>query len=272
MPVVAKWVVDYPDSYYRTHGVSSIHNNTFLNQENISLIEEGDIVFVKTDFLKDGSFQQQILPNIQVPFVLISGVSSNSVDNYESLLNEEKILKWFCTNPPCEHEKVVGIPIGFEEKERDGGNQEVINSFLGKSVEKNNRVLLPYHNKNTNIVRGAAIDYLKSLPFVDVQEEKLPFKEYLELMSTYKYCVCLEGSGFDTHRNYESLLVGTVPIMKNSGINLMFNDYELPLCFIGDWKDIDDDFYELLESEPFDFSNVNHFLKTKTHMDKVKNQ
>ena len=270
MPVVADWVIDYTDSWYREWGVSSIHENTFLTNENISAIEEGDIVFVKTDFLKNNVFQEQILPNINVPIVLVSGISSYNVDNYQPLLESSKILKWFCTNPPCVHEKIVGVPIGFEEKERPGGNQKLLKSMELNPI-KNGKILLPKHTEDTNKDRMQSIEYLKSLDFVDVQDDKLPFNEYLELISRYKYCICLEGAGFDTHRNYECLLVGTVPIMKTSGVKNIYDDYNLPSRFLDSWSQLDAELYNELKNTSFDFSNVEDFLKTKTHMNRIKN-
>ena len=271
MPSISDWVVDYPDEYYKLCGVSSIHNKPYLNKDNISLISEGDIIFVKTDFLRDNRFQQNILPLINVPFILVSGVSSHNVDNYKPILESDKVTKWYCTNPPCEHEKIIGLPIGFEEKERDGGDQEVLQSFLSRDIEKKDKILLPYHTKSTNPSRNKSTEYLQSLSFVDVQEDKLPFSDYLNLLSQYKYCICLEGAGFDTHRNYECLLTGTVPIMKKSGVELIYEDYNLPSRFLEDWNEIDDSFYEELKNTDFDFSGVEKFLQTKTHIERIKN-
>tara|TARA_Y100000034_G_scaffold130401_1_gene188828 strand:- start:268 stop:1134 length:867 start_codon:yes stop_codon:yes gene_type:complete len=271
MPVVSDWVLDLPDEFYIQNGVTSINENPVLTLENISSIKEGDVVFVKTDFLKNNQFQTQILPLIKVPFILVSGISSYTVDNFQPIIDSEKVIRWYATNPPCIHDKVIGLPIGFEEKERDGGNQELLKSFLNKTVEKSNKILLPYHTKNTNPKRTESIEYLKSLPFVEVQEERLQFGEYLEVMSKYKYCICLEGAGFDTHRNYECLLTGTVPIMKQSGINIIYDEHNLPCHFVDEWTDVNEKTYKNLESGWFDFSDVEKFLHTKTHMERIKN-
>jgi len=271
MPVISDWVLDLSDEFYISAGVTSINENPVLTPENISSIKEGDIVFVKSDFLKKGVFQKEILPLIEVPFILVSGISSYTIDNFKPIIDSDKVIRWYATNPPCKHEKVIGLPIGFEEKERAGGNQELLKSFLNRTTEKSNKILLPYHTENTNPMRIESINYLKSLPFVHVQKERLSFEKYLEEMSKYKYCICLEGAGFDTHRNYECLLVGTVPIMKQSGIDIIYDEYKLPCRFIDAWERINDSFYESMEKDTFDFSNVEKFLQTKTHMERIKN-
>jgi hypothetical protein len=267
MPTVADWVIDYTKDYYENgFGIKILHDKPHLH---IPSLKEEDIVFVKTDFLKNSYFQNEVLPQITVPIVLISGVSSYNVSNYKPLIESDKIIKWFCTNPPCVHEKVIGIPIGFEEMDREGGNQELLKSFMGLDTIKKDKIFLPYHKEENNNIRNKSIEYLKSLDFVDNIKEKIPFKEYLEVVSQYKYCICLEGTGFDTHRNYECVLVNTVPIIKKSGVESIYEEYKVPTCSIDSWEDIDNDFYENLRNTPFNFSTVNNFLQTKTHLKKI---
>ena len=92
MPVVSDWVLDLPDEFYIQNGVTSINENPVLTLENIPSIKEGDVVFVKTDFLKNNQFQTQILPLIKVPFILVSGISSYTVDNFQPIIDSEKVI------------------------------------------------------------------------------------------------------------------------------------------------------------------------------------
>ena len=228
---------------------------------------------IETDFLKNKMFQTQILPIIKTPFILISGVSDYQVDDYQPILDSEYLVKWFCTNPPCYDSKVVGLPIGFEERNRTCGNQEVLKYFYNtKHEDKLNRVLLPYHTESNNPKRTEYINYLKGLSFVDVQEEKLPFKEYLSLLSSYRFCVCLEGAGFDTHRNYECLLTDTVPIMKISTVDMIYRQDNLPCISVADWYTITDQFFSSFSEDKYNFNNVREFMLTKTHAKRIMNE
>ena len=267
MPCVADWSLDYSDSYFISIGVTKLCKPPTLTETSAGDVKENDIVFVKTDYLKNNYFQSQILPHIQNKFILVSGNSDFDVDNYDEIINNKNVLKWFCTNPPIDNEKVIGIPIGFQEKERVGGNQKVLKRCMNLKHTGNNKVLLPYHTESTSPHRKHTIEFLKNLPFVDFQSEKLPFEEYLNLLTKYKYCICLEGNGDDTHRNYECLLVGTVPIIKNTNIDLIYRDWNLPSIFIDDWRALG---YPEQSSE-FDFSSVGHFLKTSSHFSRIIN-
>jgi hypothetical protein len=267
MPCAADWSVDLSEEFYRSAGVSKLCDVKPLTIDQVDNIHPYDIIFVKTDYLKHNQFQTFILPRIKVPFILISGISDYTVDYYETILSNSYCIKWFCTNPPCKHEKIIELPIGFQEHERVGGNQILLKSFQGKQfVKKIEKILLPYHTESSNPTRVASIEYLKSLPFIDVQKEKLNFEDYLTLLSQYKYCICLEGNGADTHRNYECLLVNTVPIMKNSTIGNLYNRYSLPFESINTWNEVNDSFCESLKNKEHDHSNVANFLQIKNHL------
>lgn len=273
MPCVADLVLDYPHEFYRENGTIREHDKENFSFDDIHSIQENSKIFIKTDFLKNKMFQTQILPIIKTPFILISGVSDYQVDDYQPILDSEYLVKWFCTNPPCYDSKVVGLPIGFEERNRTCGNQEVLKYFYNtKHEDKLNRVLLPYHTESNNPKRTEYINYLKGLSFVDVQEEKLPFKEYLSLLSRYRFCVCLEGAGFDTHRNYECLLTDTVPIMKISTVDMIYRQDNLPCISVADWYTITDQFFSSFSEDKYNFNNVSEFMLTKTHAKRIMNE
>ena len=125
MSTVADHVLDFDESFYIGAGVSRLHKKDNLDP---SKVEEDDIVFVKTDYIYHGNFIN-ILKLIKNKFTLISAGSSYNVSfghpSYLDILNSDKVKYWFCTNPPnIDHPKLIAMPIGFEEKEREGGDQE----------------------------------------------------------------------------------------------------------------------------------------------------
>ena len=270
MTLAADHCLDMPQDFYVHHGVSRIHSkDTFRPEE----VKEGDVVFVKTDFLYNGQFCKDYFPKIKHPFILVSGVSSyqvgsNGNSDYLELLESKKVIKWFCTNPPIfKSEKVVPIPIGLEEYERPGGNQLILKMFNDRefSKDKIEKAYLPYHTIGNNPARAKSIEYLKTLDFVEVETEKLGFLDYLNKMSKYKYTICLEGAGWDTHRNYESILVGSIPIMKDSVIKEVYKNNNLPSIFIEEWENLN--FETLLSNTNTCFKKVKTFMKIGYHLD-----
>ena len=260
MPTVADHVLDFDDSFYVNAGISRLHQKENLHPDEV---KEGDIVFVKTDYIYHGQFIN-ILKLIKNKFTLISAGSSYNVSlghpSYLDILNSDKVKYWFCTNPPnIDHPKLIATPIGFEEKEREGGDQEVIKKHWDNKLrwdDKINKLYLSYHTLGHNPSRD--------------KKNKLSFDKYLDEMGKYKYTICLEGSGFDTHRNYESLLVGSIPIMIDSSVKKIYKDWNLPSIFVDNWTDIRSNF-DLYKNNDLNklSKNVSNFLNISSHKEKI---
>ena len=91
---------------------------------------------------------------------------------------------------------------------------------------------------NTNIIaRQPCLDaMLKDLRAVtDLTETR---EEYYHRLCVTKYVVCPEGEGHDTHRVYESIYFGAVPILKNpSSLAHLYKG--MPIKWVDSWEGID---------------------------------
>jgi hypothetical protein len=69
---------------------------------------------------------------------------------------------------------------------------------------------------------------------------KVPLEEYLNLLSKFYFTVCPMGNGFDTHRFWETLMVGTVPIVKKHDYydNLLFQYPKIPIIVVDSWEEL----------------------------------
>ena len=181
--------LDLPNDIYQQHGVSRQN----FNDVDLENLKDGDIIFVKMDFLVNGYFANNILPKIDKKFVLITGVSDFSLDvsgEYLKVLSNPYLLRWFTTNPPHEpHEKIEFIPIRFQEYQRLGDKVEIIKKFHTQNIDfynKKDKIFIPYHS-NTNGARRNMILQLSQLDIVEVGMEKLDFESYLNKISEYKF-------------------------------------------------------------------------------------
>ena len=269
---IADHALDFSIQEYERWGITKLHNKTL----DPTKVRDGDIIFVKTDFIYNGTFQKYFLPKITQPFVLITGNSSYQVskgDSIESVVGSPYLTKWYCTNAPYTSDKLIPLPIGFEEPDREGGDQEVISKIRSSRTSianKNNKIFLPYHTLHTNPARAALFQKLRALSFVDTQEGKLSFEDYLCKVDEYKFVICLEGSGPDVHRNYEALLVDTVPINIKNSIEDLFLYYGLPGEFLSSWSDLTEEYYENMMKESYDVFGNETFLKIEHHANRIK--
>lgn len=282
MPLIADCVIDYPPEFYTNWGVESLHNRELPQVEDFENMEDNSIIFAKTDFVINGEFQETFLPHIKKPFKLVTAVSSYQIgrdgDNpeaYKDILENEYLQEWFCTNPPNEeHEKIHALPIGFAEPNRLSSNQNSLKKLRKETKpfeEKANLFFIPWHDQSTNPQRHEIINKLKKKEFVHMMQGKTSSEPYMKLIGAYRFTICVQGSGNDTHRLYESLLMGCVPITIDCTVKRLFDEYNLPGYFVKSWDEIDEDFYKEVSSKEYDFSNVDKFLSTQTHAEKIKN-
>ena len=230
LPSLASHIIDFPISRYAGSGIKPKHNYPDFR---IDKIKQNDIIFVKTDLLR--SFLTQVYASISCQFYLITGSSDYPIDDkYLEVLNHGKIIKWFGQNMTLSHERAVKVPIGFEENERrvngpadgEGGDQLLLAQLHSKKKcfdDKANGLLITYasdtHRSRRDINRifsGKA--FAKFIP-------KMRFEDYMLAINDYRYVLCPRGNGVDTHRFWEILLMGSVPVVEKGGLSDLYEKF-----------------------------------------------
>jgi hypothetical protein len=279
MPTIADHILDLPEGFYNSAGTSRLHN---VDDFDTYRVLDNDTIFVKTDFIINGSFARLFLNKIpNRRFNLITGISSYHLgrddnDGYKYILDHPMLNKWICTNPPPEHsDKIIPIPIGFEEPDRPGGNQKMLDTVFQMRTpfeQKKDKIFLPYHNVDTNTERRELISRLGSLPFIEVQKEKQNLEEYYSSLDEYKFVIGLEGRGPDIHRNYESMLVGSIPINKRNVIESVYDFYGVETEFIDDWEELNEQRFNDLLKKNYNTKSNDKFLQIESIIDRVKKE
>lgn len=228
LPLLADHILDFPPHAYAP--IKPRHSSPPFRPETVQF---GDVVFVKTDLLS--VFFERAFPVIRRPFYLLTGVAGLDVDpKFQFYLNSQKIIKWIGCNLVWQHPKAFPIPIGFEEMERRrggeapgwGGDQEILGNALNNRTpfEKKISKLLVTYLGSTHASRTGILDPLKEADFVDYAP-KLPFDEYMSRINDYKFVLCPRGAGTDTHRFWEVLLAGSVPVVERTGLAYFYQTF-----------------------------------------------
>ncbi len=166
------------------------------------------------------------------------------------------------------HNKVVKVPIGFEENERcingpasnngahEGGDQNTLREIYKNKTSfetKKNTILLPWcgqtHRYRNNIHFLSNLDFVENVP-------KLKFKQYMEKINEYKFVIVPRGTGEDTHRFWETLFVNSVPIVQRSGLEDFYNKF--PCIIVDQFTDITP---ELLNNFQYDKNKAKNIEK-----------
>ena len=71
---------------------------------------------------------------------------------------------------------------------------------------------------------------------IDFSHQSYKHSDFLQLLSKYPFTICVHGGGVDPcPKLYESILVGTIPIVINNTILTYLYD-DLPIVFLNSWE------------------------------------
>lgn len=169
--------------------------------------------------------------------------SSNDID-ITKINIPKNLIKWFSQNVDVNIPLIESIPIGLENSVWFPHTQKKTKIIKKRKESKNYKNLLYIcHNINTNPKE-------REEPYKIFNNEKWTtieygvngynFDNYLNNISSHKFVLCPEGNGIDTHRTWETLYVGVIPIEKRNLNNQFYTD--LPICFVNNWSDINETF------------------------------
>jgi hypothetical protein len=98
--------------------------------------------------------------------------------------------------------------------------ETMINTYFLKKTKN----LYVNINPNTFDYRKQVIDSINKVKDkYDVITTPKPFSDYLKELSQYRFCLCVRGNGLDTHRFFESLYLGVIPVILNNKHTQMDN-------------------------------------------------
>ncbi|CAH1777421.1 unnamed protein product [Owenia fusiformis] len=236
------------------------------------LYSKGDPKIVK-------SFIKQLGHHLKPGYILLTGQTDyESPGNNTRSLDNFMILRWYGSNPDIAHPKFRPIPLGLNCYEHGEAMQRYNNKYGDNIKEKmqNNRKRM----ENGDIQKLAVVNFgfthptrqsvktqlcTEKYPFVECQDKlwannitgnkKLTL--LYERLSKYPFWVAPRGNGLDTHRIWEALYVGSIPIVQRSLLDPLFKD--LPVLLIDNYEDLTE---KLLKETLIKFSDMD--IDTKT--------
>jgi hypothetical protein len=190
-------------------------------------VVDDDWVFVNGDYLSRFRSLLQAFPFKRFHVIV------HNTDRSFGQAELELILPWskriYAINTTIHHPRLTTIPIGFVDRQL---------SFLQALPPPNtDRTIDVYMNftlvTNTQ-KRKECKDALVNNPRV-VCREGLSVEDYYADLRKSKYVLCPEGTGIDTHRVYESILCGAIPVVLRNSLAHMYEG--MPVCILNKWTD-----------------------------------
>jgi len=249
------------------------HNNILTDcitgEKFISLANGVDVFYRHTHDVNDFFWSRECQKDKK--FILISHNSDGYIGKPPSRrdcanvnLIPDNLIHWFGQNVNIVNERIESIPIGLENDKWFLGVRKKEKMLLKLKEEKTFKNLLYInHNPRTNPEKREGIYEMfsqkcKCWVTIEIGINGVNFDSYLNNIYNHKFVICPEGNGIDTHRTWECLYMGTIPIEKKNINNQFYTD--LPILFVNDWEEITE---ELLVKE------YQRIKKTKWNLDKL---
>ena len=225
-------------------------------------LKENDIIFCKTEYIKELFFilnKKCKFKNIK----LITHQSDLKVGKKFYNLKPNCISKWYSINVDYKAPDLIPIPLGVANFHSKNLNKD---SF--SNIEKNDYFMkekeLMYINFNPNTNFSHRKDIYSTFETFDwATKDILPLEndEYQKNIAKHKFILSPWGNGIDTHRFWESLYSGSIPITKDHYIYASFSS--IPKLLVNEYSEITKEFLNLnfqnLKSnqENFSFEELN---------------
>jgi hypothetical protein len=175
------------------------------------------------------------------PFVLVTHNSDHGVApeaNLDAMVACPRLQKWYMQNLAWEHDKLVALPIGMANRQWPHGDVDFFRDFDPPTAA--DKTMHIYFNFNLQTHFQRRMECLQALQHKLPQSPTLDPGNYKRLLSQYRYCVCPEGNGYDTHRLWEALYLKVIPIVKRSPfITCLQRSMTLPMVVLERWEDLD---------------------------------
>ena len=188
-------------------------------------------------------------------------VITHNSDASANITPPDNVIRWYSQNVDIIHPRVESIPIGIENNRWYPKKRGEMIKCLSEKRDLKNLVYMN-HNIRTNFVhREWLYRAFENEHWATAMRGKngRGFSEYIRDIYNHKFVFCPEGNGIDTHRTWECLYMGTIPIMERNINNQFYTD--LPICFVDIWEDVTEDFLEeeyiRIKSETWNMEKLN---------------
>lgn len=271
--------------------MTSLNNTNNVDEYDFTKLKEYDVLYIKTDALND--FSKKI-SNIQCKFILVTGSSDYSISvdvlcnstEINNILENENLIHWYAENNIYSHPKISMLPIGLDyhtmyKHDIYWGSKKTPLEQENELIEIK-RISKPFWDREIKIYSnchfltstkfgGDRIDAINTIPNDLLYLELTQVDRITSWTKQINYAFVLSphGNGLDCHRTWEALVLGCIPIVKKSAIDVLYD--ELPALIVNDWNEIN---VELLTNTIENFKNKNfnyERLTMKYWMEKIKN-
>ena len=170
------------------------------------------------------------------------------------------LMAWHALNLTFRHPRVHPIPIGLENphwhpsKMAEIENAESYNTRIIKAIGEFNP--MTFYIGRVPLVNSILTGKIYA-QYASSTNGK-GFAEYIDNLRKYAFCLCPRGNGIDTHRIWEALYLGCIPIIERHITHECLKN--MPVLFIDDWSEVTQDRlsqeYNIINTQTFAYEEL----------------
>lgn len=126
------------------------------------------------------------------------------------------------------------IPIGVENYRYGlNGNPKHLRNDIHFASRKDAVLFGPF--SPTHPERKSAFEFVRETKFIEMQRSRIEPEVLARRFQQFKFIAAVRGNGIDTHRTWEALYRGCIPIVKIDPWSDFLKILALPVEFVEDW-------------------------------------
>ena len=198
-------------------------------------LKENDLIFCNTDVVKNLFKLLEKIKNLK-NIKIITNQTDTLIDKALYDLKPACVKYWYSINVGYVANDLIPIPLGLSNNYSPKNILVDDVHFTGLNNNSENYMYLNFA-KNTNYMERSDIyNNYKNKEWVVVNNPDLKITDYQSSIEKYRFIMCPWGNGIDTHRVWETLYSGNIPVTKEH--HTFSKSLDLPILFIRDYDHI----------------------------------
>lgn len=199
----------------------------------------GDVVFCKIDRVWECLGKLVRSPR---RVILMTGQGDYPIDDSRTADAPAQVAAWYGTNATSQDPRVHAMPLGLGSQDCSVTVRAAeIAEKLGEQVPRTGLLYVNFRPETNPAVRGPVFARFAAMR----HEPWLTFNPpagrgdnaaYLDALVRHTFALCPPGFGVDTHRMWEALYAGTIPVVLRSRAMSAFAN--LPILFVDDFAEV----------------------------------
>jgi len=206
----------------------------------------GSIVFCKIDNVF-AFFEQIRLTRKRV--VLVTGEGDLACGKVHQEYLPENVWHWFATNVSNPHERVTALPLGLGPSvDPNTVSAKQINQIRTENSTRDKWLYVNFRPETNPQIRQPIFNHFKIMggnePWITFQNpaDSVSHEMYLHNLISHRFVLCPPGNGVDTHRMWETLAAGSIPVVLRSRVTDPFE--KLRILFVDQYEEVTNNMLE----------------------------